>query len=129
MTINFFNNCQKKVLGICGGLVVRLLAWGARDPGIELVSCCYDFRKPAFMPRYDWYTVEVTESSKQPNQIQTRAPKGTDRSPEYNEYFCYELDSRVKINVSKIWLRNGTKNNNTSSHMLLDHCYAFDLSL
>ena len=25
----------------------------------------------------------------------------------------------------KIWLWNGTKNNNTSSHMLLDHCYAF----
>ena len=29
----------------------------------------------------------------------------------------------------KIWLQNGTKNNNTSSHMLLDHCYAFGLSL
>ena len=29
----------------------------------------------------------------------------------------------------KIWLRNGTKNNNTSSHMLLDHCYAFGLLL
>ena len=24
---------------------------------------------------------------------------------------------------------NGTKNNNTSSHMLLDHCYAFGLLL
>ena len=31
--------------------------------------------------------------------------------------------------ASKIWLRNGTKNNNTSSHMLLDHCYAFGLIL
>ena len=27
--------------------------------------------------------------------------------------------------TSKITLRNGTKNNNTSSYMLLDHCYAF----
>ena len=32
-------------------------------------------------------------------------------------------------NVSNIWLRNGAKNNNTSSHMLLDHCYAFGLLL
>ena len=32
-------------------------------------------------------------------------------------------------NASKIWLRNGTKYNNTSSHMLLDHCYVFGLSL
>ena len=28
---------------------------------------------------------------------ETRAPRGTDRSPEYNEHFCYKLDSRVKI--------------------------------
>ena len=27
----------------------------------------------------------------------TRAPRGTDRSPEYNEHFCYKLDSKVKI--------------------------------
>ena len=26
----------------------------------------------------------------------TRAPRGTDRSPEYNEHFFYKLDSRVK---------------------------------
>ena len=26
----------------------------------------------------------------------TRAPRGTDRSPEYKEHFCYKLDSRVK---------------------------------
>ena len=32
-------------------------------------------------------------------------------------------------NASKIWLQNGTKNNNTSSHMLLDQCYAFGLLL
>ena len=31
-------------------------------------------------------------------------------------------------NASKIWLWNGTKNNNNSSHMVLDHCYAFGLS-
>ena len=28
--------------------------------------------------------------------IITRAPRGTGRSPEYNEHFCYKLDSRVK---------------------------------
>ena len=32
-------------------------------------------------------------------------------------------------NALKTWLQNGTKNNNTSSNMLLDHCYAFGLSL
>ena len=30
------------------------------------------------------------------SEPETRAPRGTDRSPEYNEYFCYKLDSRVK---------------------------------
>ena len=39
-----------------------------------------------------------------------------------------EVQKDVK-NASKIWLRNGTKSINTSSHMLLDHCYAFGLSL
>ena len=32
----------------------------------------------------------------------TRAPSGTDRSPEYIEHFCYKLDSRVK-NLTKEW--------------------------
>ena len=32
----------------------------------------------------------------------TRAPRGTDRSPEYNEHFCYKLDSRVK-NFTMEW--------------------------
>ena len=26
------------------------------------------------------------------NLYATRAPRGTDRSPEYNEHFCYKLD-------------------------------------
>ena len=30
------------------------------------------------------------------NTVETRAPMGTDRSPEYNEHFYYKLDSRVK---------------------------------
>ena len=34
----------------------------------------------------------------------TRAPRGTDRSPEYKEHFCYKLDSRVK-NVTTEWNR------------------------
>ena len=58
---------------------------------------------------------------------ETRAPGGTVRSPEYNEHFCYKLE--FKIQESKIWLRNGTKNNNTSCHTLLDHCYEFGLLL
>ena len=32
----------------------------------------------------------------------TRAPRGTDRSPEYNQHFCYKLDSRVK-NLTTEW--------------------------
>ena len=39
------------------------------------------------------------------------------------------MTSKTVKNASKIWLRNGTKNNNTSSNMLVDHCYAFGLSL
>ena len=31
-----------------------------------------------------------------------RAPRGTDRSPEYNEHFCHKLDSRVK-NLTTEW--------------------------
>ena len=31
------------------------------------------------------------------NLTKTWAPRGTDRSPEYNEHFYYKLDSRVKI--------------------------------
>ena len=33
---------------------------------------------------------------------QTRAPRGNDRSPEYNEHFGYKLDSRVK-NLTTEW--------------------------
>ena len=33
---------------------------------------------------------------------ETRAPRGTDRSPEYNEHFCYKLYSRVK-NLTTEW--------------------------
>ena len=32
----------------------------------------------------------------------TRAPSGTDRSPEYNEHFCFKLDSRVE-NLTTEW--------------------------
>ena len=53
----------------------------------------------------------------------TRAPRGTDRSPEYKEHFCYKLDSRVK-NVTIEW--------NQKQHFIthaLDHCYEFGLLL
>ena len=33
---------------------------------------------------------------------ETRAPRGTDRSPEYNEHVCYKLYSRVK-NLTTEW--------------------------
>ena len=37
--------------------------------------------------------------------------------------------SKTRQNASEIWLQNETKNNNTSSQMLQDHCYAFGLLL
>ena len=55
---------------------------------------------------------------------QTRAPRGTDRSPEYKEHFSYKLDSRVK-NVTTEW-------NQKQQHFIthaLDHCYEFGLLL
>ena len=33
---------------------------------------------------------------------ETRAQRGTDRSPVYNEHFCYKLDSRVR-NLTTEW--------------------------
>ena len=46
---------------------------------------------------------ETIDNSKLLNAYkQTRAPRGTDRSPEYNEHFCYKLDSRVK-NLTTEW--------------------------
>ena len=35
----------------------------------------------------------------------TRAPRGTDGSSEYNEHFCYKLDSRVK-KLTTEWNQN-----------------------
>ena len=40
-------------------------------------------------------------SSKRGITPTTRAPRGTDRSPEYNEHFCYKLDSRVKSFITE----------------------------
>ena len=42
------------------------------------------------------------KSIDQRSACQTRAPRGTDRSPEYNEHFCHKLDSRVK-NLTTEW--------------------------
>ena len=56
--------------------------------------------------------------------LKTRAPRGTDRSPEYKEHFCYKLDSRVK-NVTTEW-------NQKQQHFIthaLDYCYEFGLML
>ena len=46
---------------------------------------------------YEKYRIN-SKTPPPPNKtFETRAPRGTDRSPEYNEHFCYKLDSRVKI--------------------------------
>ena len=48
----------------------------------------------------------------------TRVLRGTDRSPDYKEHFCYKLDSMVK-NVTTEW-------NQKQQHFIthaLDHCY------
>ena len=61
-------------------------------------------------------------------QTDRRTDRGTDRRT--NEIWCPCTFAKAgDKNASKIWLLNGTKNNNTSTHMLLDHCYAFGLSL
>ena len=52
----------------------------------------------------------------------TRAQRGYDSSPEYNEHFCYKLDSRVQ-NLTTEW------NEKQQHFMLLDHCYEFNLLL
>ena len=54
----------------------------------------------------------------------TRAPRGTDRSPEYKERFCYKLDSRVK-NETTEW---NQKQQHFITHALA-HCYEFGLLL
>ena len=59
-----------------------------------------------------------------PPQKKTRAPWGTDRSPEYKEHFCYKLDSRVK-NETTEW---NHKQQPFITHAL-DHCYEFGLLL
>ena len=51
------------------------------------------------------YSVEQAKKKKKKKKKkhkQTRAPRGTDCSPEYNEHFCYKLDSRVK-NLTTEW--------------------------
>ena len=58
------------------------------------------------------------------NKTETRAPRGTDRSPEYKEHFCYKLDSRVKSVVTE-W-------NQKQQHFIThaqDQCYEFGLLL
>ena len=47
-------------------------------------------------------------------KYKTRAPRGTDRSPEYNEHFCYKLDSRVK-NLTMEW--------NEKQQQFITHAY------
>ena len=78
---------------------------------------------------------------------QTRAPRGTDRSPEYNQQFCYKLDSRVKnlttewnqkqqhfIHVthasrSLLWIGFVAVAFRSEEVFFLDHCYELGLLL
>ena len=56
--------------------------------------------------------------------FKTTAPRGTDRSPEYNEHFCYKLYSRVK-NLTTEW-------NEKQQHFITHasrSCYEFSLLL
>ena len=67
---------------------------------------------------------EVQNNTDSKDYPETRAPRGTDRSPEYKEHFCYKLDSRVK-NETTEW-------NQKQQHFIthaLDHCYEFGLLL
>ena len=55
-----------------GGVVVKLLACGARGPGFDSRSRCYDFRdwlSPASNTRYDWKIAKTTYILKTTNQL------------------------------------------------------------
>ena len=45
------------------------------------------------------------------------------------KYTKMTKSKKTSKTAAKIWLPNETKNNNTSSQMLLDHCYAFSMLL
>ena len=51
------------------------------------------------------------------------------RTDRQTDGFCQFIDRTCFAIRSKIRLQNGTKNNNTSKHMLLDYCYEFGLLL
>ena len=57
-----------------------------------IYSCYVLHRKGSILLKY----MSNYGQKKISNWQATRAPRGTDRSPEYNERFCYKLDSRVK---------------------------------
>ena len=39
----------------------------------------------------------------------TRAPRGTDRSPEYNDHFCYKLDSTERNEKQQNFIINASR--------------------
>ena len=51
---------------------------------------------------FDYEIAYIVSSMSNARNNHTRAPRGTDRSPEYNEHICYKLDSRVK-NLTTEW--------------------------
>ena len=61
-------------------------------------KCASTSRDPPPQPLHKYMCMCISLSV----SITTRAPRGTDRSPEYNEHFCYKLDSRVK-NYTTEW--------------------------
>ena len=73
------------------------------------ITACVEMRS---VPRY----LQISYSMRQ--HYKTRAPRGTDRSPEYKEHFCYKLDSRVK-NETTEWNQKQQHFIHTCSRSLL----------
>ena len=66
------------------------------------ITYCLIFRADAILTsKLFWFLLSMSLSFTV-SILETRAPRGTDRSPEYNEHFCYKLDSRVK-NLTTEW--------------------------
>ena len=86
------------------------------------LSLVCDMVVPLVILKLFCHTIHIQISAKA--KLKTRAPRGTDRSPEYKEHFCYKLHSRVK-NETTEW-------NQKQQHFIthaLDHCYEFGLLL
>ena len=71
------DNLGPRILKLCAPIIYKVVAY--------LINLSI---KTSILP-------DKLKEAKNNSDIQTRAPRGTDRSPEYKEHFCYKLDSRV----------------------------------